>query len=66
MTQQATTTDLTFEQPFGDQEREILTPDAVEFLSELVSRFTARRNQLLNERVKIQAEIDSGTLTDFR
>ncbi len=51
MTQQATTTDLTFGQPFGEQEREILTPEAVEFLSELVSRFTAKRNLLLAERV---------------
>ena len=65
MTQQATTTDLTFEQPFGDLDREVLTPEAVEFLSELVSRFTAKRNQLLAERVKVQAKIDSGTLPDF-
>lgn len=65
MTQQATTTDLTFGQPFGEQEREILTPEAVEFLSELVSRFTAKRNQLLAERVKVQSEIDNGKLPDF-
>ncbi|WP_312973822.1 malate synthase A [Atlantibacter sp.] len=65
MTQQATTTELTFGQPFGEQEREILTPEAVEFLSELVSRFTAKRNQLLAERVKIQSEIDNGKLPDF-
>ena len=65
MTQQATTTELTFGQPFGEQEREILTPEAVEFLSELVSRFTAKRNQLLAERVKVQSEIDNGKLPDF-
>lgn len=40
MTQQATITDeLAFSQPYGEQEKQILTPEAVEFLTELVSRF---------------------------
>lgn len=52
MTQQATITDeLAFSQPYGDQEKQILTPEAVEFLTELVSRFTPERNRLLGRRV---------------
>lgn len=44
MTQQATITDeLAFSQPYGEQEKQILTPEAVEFLTELVSRFTPAR-----------------------
>lgn len=47
MTQQATITDeLAFSQPYGDREKQILTPEAVEFLTELVSRFTPERNKL--------------------
>lgn len=65
MNQQATTTELAFSQPFNEQERQILTPDAVEFLTELVTRFTAQRNKLLAARAQVQAEIDSGTLPDF-
>lgn len=66
MTQQATTTEeLAFSQPFGEQERQILTPEAVEFLSELVTRFTPRRNKLLAARIQQQQEIDDGKLPDF-
>ncbi|VEB92184.1 malate synthase [Citrobacter koseri] len=39
MNQQATTTDeLTFTRPHGEQEKQILTAEAVEFLTELVTR----------------------------
>ena len=66
MTQQATTTqELAFSQPFGEQERQILTPEAVEFLSELVTRFTPRRNKLLAARIQQQQDIDDGRLPDF-
>ncbi len=66
MTQQATTTDeLAFTQPYGEQEKQILTPAAVEFLSELVTRFTPKRNQLLAARLRQQQQIDAGTLPDF-
>ena len=66
MPQQATTTEeLAFSQPFGEQERQILTPEAVEFLSELVTRFTPRRNKLLAARIQQQQEIDDGKLPDF-
>jgi Malate synthase len=66
MTQQATMTDeLAFNQPYGEQEKQILTPEAVEFLTELVSRFTPERNQLLTARVQQQQAIDDGKLPDF-
>ena len=66
MTQQETITDeLAFSQPSGRKEQEILTPEAVEFLSELVSRFMAERNELLATRIKQQQKIDRGTLPDF-
>jgi len=66
MTQQATTTEeLAFTQPFGAQEKQILTPAAVEFLSDLVARFTPKRNQLLAARVQQQQEIDNGKLPGF-
>jgi malate synthase len=61
MTQQATITDeLAFSQPYGEQEKQILTPEAVEFLTELVSRFTPARNKLLAARQQQQA-IDDGS-----
>ena len=44
MNQQATIIDeLSFTQPHGEQEKQILTADAVEFLTELVTRFTPKR-----------------------
>ena len=44
MTQQATTADeLAFNQPHGEQEQQILTPEAVEFLTELVFAYIQLR-----------------------
>jgi len=66
MTQQATTTEeLAFSQPFGEQELQILTPEAIEFLSELATRFTSKRNKLLAARTQQQQEIDRGNLPEF-
>ncbi|WP_058912388.1 malate synthase A [Entomohabitans teleogrylli] len=65
MTQQAISAELAFSQPFGDQERQVLTPHAVEFLSELVTRFTPQRNKLLAARIGQQNAIDGGALPDF-
>ena len=46
MTEQATTTDeLAFIRPYGEQEKQILTAEAVEFLTELVTHFTPQRNK---------------------
>lgn len=55
MTQQATTTDeLAFLKPSGTQEQQVLTAEAVEFLTELVTRFTPKRNKLLAARIQQQ------------
>ena len=45
--------------------REILTPEALEFLAQLSLQFEARRVQLLERRQLRQAELDSGKLPDF-
>lgn len=66
MTQQATTTgELAFNKPYGEMEKQILTPEAVEFLTELVTRFTPQRNKLLAARMQQQQDIDNGKLPDF-
>ena len=66
MTQQATTTDeLAFLKPSGTQEQQVLTAEAVEFLTELVTRFTPKRNKLLAARIQQQQGIDDGILPDF-
>lgn len=44
---------------------QILTPDAVALVSELVERFAPQRNELLKQRVARQARIDAGELPDF-
>lgn len=45
--------------------QEILTPDALEFLTELHEQFNTRRKQLLSNRKEKQARIDQGELPDF-
>ncbi|MBP2846601.1 malate synthase A [Dickeya oryzae] len=65
MTQQTISRELVFTAALGDAERLILTTEAVDFLTELVSRFTSQRNHLLAERQVIQARIDSGELPGF-
>ncbi|MCL2308799.1 MAG: malate synthase A [Proteobacteria bacterium] len=46
-------------------EKEVLTEDALAFLSELVKRFAPTRDALLAERRVWQAKIDAGALPDF-
>ncbi|MCZ8701904.1 malate synthase A [Escherichia albertii] len=66
MTEQATTIDeLAFTRPYGEQEKQILTAEAVEFLTELVTHFTPQRNKLLAARIQQQQDIDNGMLPDF-
>ncbi|GAB7216409.1 hypothetical protein OS42_30200 [Dickeya oryzae] len=65
MTQQTISRELVFTAALGDAERQILTTEAVDFLTALVSRFTSQRNHLLAERQVIQARIDSGELPGF-
>ena len=45
---------------------EILTPSALEFLSELHERFNDRRLELLDKREERQERFDAGELPDFR
>lgn len=44
---------------------EILSPEALSFLSDLVEKFGARRNELLETRSVKQADYDAGALPDF-
>src|SRR3954466_2598672 len=45
---------------------EVLTPSALEFLSELHERFNARRLQLLDRRKDRQQRLGAGEVPDFR
>ncbi|ACT05255.1 malate synthase A [Dickeya chrysanthemi Ech1591] len=65
MTQQTISRELVFTHALGDAEQQILTADAVNFLTVLVSRFTSQRNHLLAERREVQGRIDSGELPGF-
>ncbi|WP_024550321.1 malate synthase A [Siccibacter turicensis] len=65
MSEQALSTELRFTQTFTEQEHQILTSDAIAFLTELVTHFTPQRNRLLAARQHQQAQIDAGTLPDF-
>ena len=59
MTEQATTIDeLAFTRPYGEQEKQILTAEAVEFLTELVTHFTPQRNKLLAARIQQQQDTE--------
>src|SRR5579864_6406006 len=51
--------------PVTDAYREILSADALEFLTHLAQHFDARRRELLDRRQARQAELDSGKLPDF-
>jgi len=63
--QQMAGTELTFTRVFSAAERQVLTDDAVEFLAELVVKFTPQRNKLLATRVCWQESIDRGGLPGF-
>ena len=65
MSEQITRSQLGFTRRFGENEAQILTQEAVEFLSELVVHFTPQRNRLLADRIAVQQNIDQGTLPDF-
>lgn len=43
----------------------ILTPEALSFVGALAREFESRRKELLERRMAIQAEIDSGKMPDF-
>lgn len=44
---------------------DILTPEAVQLVTELVERFAPQRDELLGQRAARQARIDGGELPDF-
>jgi malate synthase len=50
---------------FSENFATILTPDALQFLTELHLKFNPRRKVLLNARVERQKRIDTGELPDF-
>jgi len=56
---------LTVTGPSSDAYRQILTPEALEFLSQLSQRFESRRVELLARRQARQTELDAGKLPDF-
>ncbi len=57
--------DLTFTQPFSHAEKQLLTPEAQQFLLELVTHFSAERERLLVLRQQRQQRYDAGQLPDF-
>ena len=56
---------ISIEAPSHPDTESILTKDALRFLSELHSRFDARRRDLLEKRGARQKAIDAGQLPDF-
>ena len=48
-----------------ESQNKILTPLALEFLTELARNFEPRRRELLNKRIERQKEIDGGKFPDF-
>jgi malate synthase len=56
---------LTFTEPFGAAEKQVLTAGAEAFLGELTTCFMPRRNALLEARAAWQRNIDAGALPDF-
>lgn len=51
--------------PLTDPFLEILTPDALQFLAALCEAFEHRRQEILEHRIQVQVDIDSGLLLDF-
>ncbi len=56
---------VSFLETVADEYKEILTPEAIDFLVELHRNFDARRRERLAARVQRQAAIDKGALPDF-
>ncbi|AOM42957.1 malate synthase A [Xenorhabdus hominickii] len=65
MMQQELTTDLTFIKPFDEADRKVLSPESIDFLKDLIVKFSDRRKKLLEERTHWQKKIDDGVLPDF-
>ncbi|EKT60313.1 isocitrate lyase [Providencia sneebia DSM 19967] len=65
MQQQLSASKLDFTKSINQQDEQILTADAIAFLSDLADKFSDRRSKLLAERLVNQQKIDSGALPDF-
>ncbi|WP_434526824.1 malate synthase A [Photorhabdus asymbiotica] len=65
MTQKTLVTELSFVKRFGAAEQEILTSEALDFLTDLIIRFSDTRKKLLADRDIWQKKIDDGELPDF-
>lgn len=65
MENQPTTNDITVRGEISRAAKEILTPQALEFVGSLHREFDQRRRSLLQRRNDIQAEIDKGNMPDF-
>lgn len=65
MQQQLSASKLAFMKSMNQQDEQVLTADAIAFLSDLVSKFSDRRTKLLAERLVNQKKIDSGALPNF-
>ena len=61
----AKTHDLTIEAPISAEYAEILTPEALQFVVALHSKFNNRRLELLAKRAERQIRIDAGERPDF-
>jgi malate synthase len=61
----ATTERVEVKGPVVGRAREVLTPDALEFVGRLQREFGGRRDQLLRERDERQARIDAGEIPVF-
>ncbi len=62
---QSATSKIEFKANVSPEYAEILTPEAMEFVSQLHERFNARRKELLQNREEKQRSIDAGNLPDF-
>ncbi len=62
---QASTSKFQITAPVTAEQAEILTPDALQFVTKLAVEFDGRRRELLARRRERQAAIDQGWLPDF-
>ena len=60
-----TTDSITIHAPISAGFEQILTPEALAFITELQRRFDGRRRELLQRRADRQIAIDAGQLPDF-
>jgi malate synthase len=58
-------TQLELTQPLTDEDKTVLTPAAMNFIAELIERFTPELKELLSARKERQLEFDGGALPGF-